>query len=426
MVCQASFAKRYRYKRTVKIKRNYISIMTNTKNKYPHSEFLFNCRKINESYPVSLDETLSKKDTDEALKEITNWHGYQPTRLISMQALAKDIGVKDIYYKDESTRLGLRSFKALGGAYGVLKYLHAKIQDQMESKIDIKDVRRGKYLNLTKNYVVVTATDGNHGRSVAYGAKLFGCKCQIYIHSEVSDGRKNAIENLGAKIIRVNGNYDASLRVCIEQAQENNWQIISDTSYGGYTEYPRYIMAGYTVLAQEIIDELKGKSAPTHIFLQAGVGGFAAAMCMLFWNAFNDQNIQFIIVEPNLAPCLIQSAKAGEITIFNIEEETMMTGLSCGEPSLLAWDILKMRADLFMTINDNKVPELMRLMSRGVGKDLGVEAGECSVSGLAALIEARNNKKIAQRLNLNSESRVLLFGTEGATDPDIYEKIINA
>jgi len=140
--------------------------MTNTKNKYPHSEFLFNCRKINESYPVSLDETLSKKDTDEALKEITNWHGYQPTRLISMQALAKDIGVKDIYYKDESTRLGLRSFKALGGAYGVLKYLHAKIQDQMESKIDIKDVRRGKYLNLTKNYVVVTATDGNHGRII--------------------------------------------------------------------------------------------------------------------------------------------------------------------------------------------------------------------------------------------------------------------
>lgn len=400
--------------------------MMNTKNTYNNPEFFFNCKKINQPYPDSLNKTLSKKDTDEALIEITSWHGYQPTPLISMQNLAADIGIKDIYYKDESTRFGLGSFKALGGAYGVLRYLHAKIQDQMKSKIDIKDIRQGKYLDLTKNYVVVTATDGNHGRSVAYGAKLFGCKCQIYIHSEVSVGRKKAMEKLDAKVIRVNGNYDDSLRVCIEEAQENNWQIISDTSYDGYTEYPRYIMAGYTVLAQEIIDELKDEPAPTHVFLQAGVGGFAAAMCMLFWDVFGDQNIQFIIVEPNLAPCLIQSAKAGEITTFNIEEETIMTGLSCGEPSLLAWDILKMGADLFMTINDDKVPELMRLMSKGVGKDLGVEAGECSVSGLAALIKAKNNKKIAQRLNLNTETRVLLFGTEGATDPGIYEKIINA
>ncbi|MEC9415939.1 MAG: diaminopropionate ammonia-lyase [Pseudomonadota bacterium] len=400
--------------------------MTNAKNKYSHSEFLFNCRKINETYPETLNHILNKKDTDEAFKEITSWHEYQPTRLISMQELARDVGVKDIYYKDESTRFGLKSFKALGGAYGVLKYLHERVQDQLGCEIDIKDVRQKKYLDLTKDYFVVTATDGNHGRSVAFGAKLFGCKCQIYIHSEVSDGRKSAMEKLGARVIRINGNYDDSLKVCIEEAQENNWQIISDTSYEGYTEYPRYIMAGYTVLAQEIIDELEGKPAPTHVFLQAGVGGFAAAMCMLFWNVFADRNIQFIIVEPNLAPCLIHSAKAGEISVFNITEETIMTGLSCGEPSLLAWDILKMGADLFMTINDDKIPELMRLMSKGLGKDSGVEAGECSVSGLAALIEAINNKKIAQRLNLNTESRVLLFGTEGATDPSIYEKIINA
>jgi diaminopropionate ammonia-lyase len=156
------------------------------------------------------------------------------------------------------------------------------------------------------------------------------------------------------------------------------------------------------------------------------VGGFAAAIMAYFWEKYSDKNIKFIIVEPTLAPCLIESANANKLTIFDIQKETMMAGLSCGEPSLLAWKILDEGTDHFMTITDDKVPDLMRLLANGTDNDPSIEAGECSVSGLAALIEIKNNDTITKKLNLSDNSRVLLFGTEGATDPDIYEEIINA
>ena len=398
--------------------------MSQTNKTKADNRFFFNKKKHQGSYPEYLNKCLSKTDSDKAIKEITQWDKYETTKLINLNELAKSYGLESIYYKDESSRFGLGSFKALGGAYGVLMYLHQMISNELKTEIDIDDVRKGKYKELTKSYVVATATDGNHGRAVAYGAKIFGCKCNIYIHSEVSLGRKEAMEDLGANVIRIDGNYDDSLKICIDEAKTNQWQIISDTSYDGYTEYPRYIMAGYTVLADEIIKELNNKPIPTHIFLQAGVGGFAAAMCMLFWNSWGDKNIKYIIVEPNLAPCLIDSMESGKITVFDITEETMMTGLSCGEPSLLAWDILKISGDLFMTINDDQIPALMRQLSKKEGSDPNIEAGECSVSGLIALNAIRDNKDIANKLNLNNESRILLFGTEGATDPDIYRKII--
>jgi len=290
-----------------------------------------------------------------------------------------------------------------------LRFIQNKLKAELDHKVEIKDIRNGKYLNFTENYTVTTATDGNHGRSVAYGAKLSGCKCQIYIHTEVSKGRQQAMEEFGAKVIRIQGNYDESLRICIEEATKNNWQIISDTSYEGYTQYPRYIM----------------KDLPTHIFLQAGVGGFAAAIMAYFWEHYPNKKITFIVVEPTLAPCLIESAKLNKLTVFDIQKETMMAGLSCGEPSLIAWNILKAGTDHFMTITDESVPELMRQLAQGIEDDPSIEAGECSVSGLAALIQAKSNAHIAEQLNLNKNSRILLFGTEGATDADIYKEIIN-
>jgi len=396
-----------------------------TNNTQRLTEHFQNDRKIIGAYPEDLRVALSSIDTQEALNEIKNWKGYRSTQLHSLQGLAKEIGVQDIFYKDESTRFDLGSFKALGGAYGVLKFIQNQLKKDLNKNISIRDIRDGKYLDLTKNYKVVTATDGNHGRSVAYGAKLSGCKCQIYIHAEVSIGRQHAMEEFGARVIRIKGNYDESLRICIEEATKNNWQIISDTSYEGYTKYPRYIMAGYTVLAHEITEQLDYKNMPTHIFLQAGVGGFAAAIMAYFWEKYPEKNIKFIIVEPTLAPCLIESAKANELKIFDIEEETMMAGLSCGEPSLLAWKILNVGTDHFMTITDERIPDLMRLLAKGMSNDSSIEAGECSASGLAALIEVINNDSIAKKMGLNQNSRVLLFGTEGATDPDIYKEIIN-
>ena len=387
------------------------------------AEYYCNKKTFSNVYPEALKSSLSLTDTQHAINEISVWQGYQPTPLYSLKNLATDAGLKHIYYKDESERFGLGSFKALGGAYGVLKFVHNKLEEKLEKDIKIEEVRDGKYTDLTQNYTVVTATDGNHGRSVAYGAGLFGCRCQIYIHAKVSPGRKKAMENLGAKVIRVDGNYDDSLRVCIDDAETNNWQIISDTSYEGYTEYPRHIMAGYTVLAQEIADQLDDSRRPTHVFMQAGVGGFAASMCAYFWERFGHQNIKFVVVEPKLAPCLIESAKAGELTVFDIKEETMMAGLSCGEPSLLAWNILINAVNHFMTVSDNMVPELMRLMAHGTGGDPAIEAGESAVGGLAGLLEVVHDEGMTKKLALNSDSVVLLFGTEGATDPDIYKAI---
>jgi len=383
-----------------------------------------NSNKALSPYTEKLKSILNLLDSKEAFDEISTWDGYKPTPLLSLKDIALQTGVKKIYFKDESSRFGLGSFKALGGAYGVMQYLKKKIQEKITTDVSTEDIRREKYVDLTQHLVVTTATDGNHGRSVAYGASLFGCKCKIFIHSEVSEGRKDAMEKLGAEVIRVKGNYDDSLRECINKAKKNHWQVISDTSYEGYTEYPRFIMAGYTVLAKEIVNQLSKKSIPTHIFLQAGVGGFAAAMCTIFLNEWGSENTKIIVVEPNYAPCLIESAIDGKPKVFDIKKETIMTGLSCGEPSILAWEILSECTDLFMTISDEKIPELMRIMANGYENDIGVEAGECSVSGLAALAALKDNKYLVNKLNINNKSRVLLIGTEGATDPDIYESII--
>ena len=389
-----------------------------------NSRFYLNPKKSDCDYPHFLNQSLSLKDGEEAYNEITEWKKYNPTSLVSLKNMAASFGIENIYYKDESKRFNLGSFKALGGAYGVMQYLRNKIREKINADVSTEDIRCEKYIHLTQDLVVTTATDGNHGRSVAYGASLFGCKCKIFIHSEVSEGRKDAMEKFGAEVIRVKGNYDDSLRECINKAKKNHWQVISDTSYEGYTEYPRFIMAGYTVLAREIVNQLSKKSIPTHIFLQAGVGGFAAAMCTIFLNEWGGQNIKIIVVEPNYAPCLIESAIDGEPKVFDIKKETIMTGLSCGEPSILAWEILSECTDLFMTISDDKIPELMRIMANGYENDIGVEAGECSVSGLAALVALKDNKCLVNKLDINDKSRVLLIGTEGATDPDIYESII--
>ena len=259
------------------------------------TEYFHNIIKDSKPYPSKLRSVLNLNDAAAALKEIKTWQGYSKTPLHSLSSLATELEVNDIYYKDESSRFGLGSFKALGGTYGVLRFIHHALQLEIGEDINIKDIHRGKYSEQISKYTVTTATDGNHGRSVAYGAKLFGCKCHIYIHSEVSSGRQKAMENLEARVIRVSGNYDESLQICIEDAQKNQWHVISDTSYEGYTKYPRYIMAGYNVMAEEIVEELKDRPLPTHIFLQGGVGSFPGAICGYFWEKFPEHDIKIVV-----------------------------------------------------------------------------------------------------------------------------------
>ena len=382
-----------------------------------------NLNKVRSPYSDELKSILNLHDSRKAFDEISTWDGYKPTPLLSLKDIALQTGVKKIYYKDESSRFGLGSFKALGGTYGVLKFIQDELKKDIGSNVTLEDIHKGKFKEKISRFTVTTATDGNHGRSVAYGAKLFGCKCQIYIHAEVSLGRQDAIEQLDANVIRVNGNYDESLNLCKKESELNNWHIISDTSYPGYTKYPRDIMSGYNVMSEEIASQLEKIEMPTHIFLQGGVGSFPGAICAYFWEKFPNSNIKFIVVESEHAPCLIQSAQNNQMTSVNIKKETMMAGLSCGEPSLLGWEILSIGTDDFVAISDQLIPSTMRMLANN---NPPIEAGESSVAGLAALMEIMKATDIAKKLKLDSQSIILLFGTEGATDPEIYNTIINA
>jgi diaminopropionate ammonia-lyase len=372
------------------------------------------------------DKILSPDMFEQAYKRITTWDNYAPTPLVNLPGLAREFGVGEIYYKDESERFGLKSFKALGGAYAVIHVLAEHLRVKLNNNaITGADVWSGKYAEHLKGFTVATATDGNHGRSVAWGAHKCGIKCKIYMHKGVSQSRAIAVELLGAEVTWVNGNYDDSLLKVKRDAIENEWRIISDTSYEGYTYVPKYVMAGYTVMTKEVMNQLKDEQIPTHIIIQGGVGGLAGAVCAHAAAIWKDGRPKFIVVEPETADCLFQSAKIGAPKKVHIETETLMGGLSCGEVSLIGWNILKDNADHFISISDVNVKSAMRLMAKGLNGDPAIEAGESAVAGIAMLMELKERGAIKKDLGLDENSRVLLFGTEGATDQQIYNEIIS-
>jgi diaminopropionate ammonia-lyase len=375
-------------------------------------------------YPDHLLSILNETACETARDVINSWEGYEPTKLRLLGGLAKENRVDQIYYKDEGTRFGLGSFKALGGAYAVLRLLAREIPELTGRKPSDAEIGSGQCTDAAGNITVVTATDGNHGRSVAWAAQMFGCQCVIYIHAEVSVGREQAMESFGARIVRIDGNYDDSVRQAAEDAETNNWFVVSDTSYDGYTELPGHVMEGYTVMTAEIVDQLPVGTALSHVFVQGGVGGLAGAVCSHFWQLMGVERPRFIVVEPDRADCLFQSAKNGKPTEVSITEETIMAGLSCGEISQLSWEILRVGTDDFLTISDSLVAPVMRLLAEGTGSDAPIVAGESAVAGLAALIAARSNAHLSTALGLDENSRVLIIGTEGATDPEIYRSIV--
>lgn len=376
-------------------------------------------------YPAELTAVLSPEVTGRAQQAIRSWPGYAATPLRTLDRLAEELGLGAVLYKDESARFGLGSFKALGGAYAVLHLLAGKLSEELGHPVSLEDIREGRYADAARAVTVCTATDGNHGRSVAWGARLAGCRCRIYIHAEVSDGRKQAMEALGAEVVRIDGDYDHSVHFCAEEAAANGWFVVSDTSYEGYSDMPRQVMAGYSLLAVEVI-EACGDTPPTHVFVQAGVGGMAAAICAQMWMALGAGRPRFVIVEPERAACLLASARAGGPRNVQITEETIMAGLSCGEVSPLAWEVLARGASDFLTISDDAVAQAMRMMAEGAAGGGRIEAGECSASGVIALIAVCAAPPLRARLGLDETSRVLLLGSEGATDPDIYRSLIEA
>jgi len=339
-----------------------------------------------------------------AREEIAAWPGYQQTELRELPGLAANLGVGAIHYKDEGERFGLGSFKALGGAYAV--------------SVLASEKHPGR-----DPLTVTTATDGNHGLSVAWGAKNHGMHAVIFIHAEVSHGREDALHKLGADVVRVAGNYDDSVRICYESANEKNWHVVSDTTSGdaGHN-VARRVMTGYSVMVAEIVAQMSAM-LPTHVFVQGGVGGLAATVCEYFRIAYGSDAPRFIVVEPELAPCLYESGKAERPTAVDVVDETIMAGLSCGEVSSVAWPVLFQYADDFMTIPDSIVAPTMTILANPTGEDVPIVAGESAVAGLAGFITAMHSDALRNAFNLDLESRVLVIGTEGATDLALYESL---
>ena len=365
---------------------------------WKHSEFIEN---KNYSFDKGkILNSLSKRDIDDAYKSISNWEGYSPTPLIELNKLSKELNLNKIFYKDESKRFDLKSFKALGGAYAVEK------------------VSKGN-----KNIVVATATAGNHGRSVAWGARRLGLKCKIFISEFVSDARGQAMADLGADVLKVKGNYEKSLIECIKQSTENNWQIVQDVAWKDYMLVPKYTMAGYSVMMKEITDQVQNNHI-THIILQAGVGGMAGAMIAGIARYLN--NIpSTIVVEPDSAACVLESIKSGKIEKIDIKRESLMGGMSCGEVSLVPWEILKDSVKYCISLPDDDIAKTMKLLGNASFSDEKIIAGENSAPGVISLITSCVDEKIKEKLGLNKDSNILLIGCEGDTDQAMYQKLIS-
>ncbi len=365
---------------------------------WKHSEFIenknFSFNKIN------ILNSLSKEDIDDAYTSISSWDGYYPTPLLELNKLSKEIGLNKIFYKDESKRFDLKSFKALGGAYAVEK------------------VSKGN-----KDIVVATATAGNHGRSVAWGARRLGLKCKIFISEFVSDARGEAMAELGADVVKVKGNYEKSLIECIKQSTEHNWQIVQDVAWKDYMVVPKYTMAGYTVMMKEIVDQIN-KDKISHIILQAGVGGMAGAMVAGIAR-YLDNIPTTITVEPDSAACVLESIRTGKIEKIDIKRESLMGGMSCGEVSLVPWEILKNSVKYCISLPDDDIAKTMKLLGNANFSKEKIIAGENSAPGVISLIASCEDEKIKKKIELNKDSNVLLIGCEGDTDQEMYQQLIN-
>jgi diaminopropionate ammonia-lyase len=370
-------------------------------------------------YPPALEPILAAADLDAVRAEITSWPGYAPTPLHDLRAMAEAAGVAAIHYKDEATRFGLASFKALGGAYAVRRLLERLfVERERRPARDAAELAR-----FARSVTVTCATDGNHGRSVAWGARRFGARCRIYIHATVSQGRKRAIEAFGAEVVRTPGNYDDSVRRAAEDAARHGWHVVSDTSYPGYTEVPADVMRGYLLMADEAFAQLAGAPMPTHVLVQGGVGGVAAAVAARSWQILGPDRPRFIVVEPERAACIAASIEAGERRAVAGDLDTLMAGLACGEVSLVAWEVLRLAVHDVLVIDDAAAVTVMRDLARN---DPPVVAGESATCGLAGALAALEYPEIARALGLGPASRLLVFGTEGATDPELYARLVGA
>ncbi len=370
--------------------------MNSKMNRWRSSNFLIN-KRFNFSRKEIL-KYLSKKIIDSAYKKISSWKGYNSTPLLNLNKLNKKLELGAIFYKDESKRFHLKSFKALGGAYAV------------------EQVSRGR-----KNITISSATAGNHGRSVAWGAQRLGLKCKIFISQYVSKAREIEIKKFGADVIRVKGDYESSLKKCKNLTKKYNWQIVQDVSDKDYKLVPKLTMAGYSIMIKEISRQTN--KYITHVFLQAGVGGMAAGSVAGIARYFK-RIPKIIIVEPTNASCVLKSIEKGKMVKIKIKKESIMGGMSCNEMSLVPWQILKKATNYCVSIDDTQVANTVGMLASKSFSSKQIIGGECSTPGIISLISLCNNKKLKNILDLDEKSNVLIFGCEGDADKDLYKKLL--
>ena len=347
---------------------------------------------------------------------------YAPTPLAELSALAAQMGLKSLLVKDESQRFGLNAFKVLGGSYAIARHIAARLGLRPE-EMTFAALRSDAARAALGNAVFFTATDGNHGRGVAWTARELGCRAMVRMPKGTAKSRVENIRALGAEVTVEDCNYDGCVRLAAQQARETpGGVLVQDTAWPGYTQTPLWIMQGYLTMALEADEQMV--APPTHIFLQAGVGSMAAAVAAYFKQAHPQNPPKIILVEPAAADCFFRSAANGEITAVTGEMRTMMAGLACGEPSPIAWDILKRLTAAYLSCEDAAAARGMRVLARPLAGDKAIVSGESGASSLGALLDAAVDEKAREALGLDGNARVLLFSTEGDTDPVNYRRVM--
>lgn len=343
---------------------------------------------------------------------------HAPTPLLSLSSLADVLGIAALAVKDESQRLGLGSFKALGGASIVIRRVLLRASARLGYAVEATDLLEDHILAAVSDLVVTCASAGNHGRAVAAGASVVGCRAVIFVHTGVSADRVAAIARCGAEIRQVDGVYDDAVTTARSIAAQEHWDLVSDTASPGYEHIPLQIMQGYTVALREALAQLS--APPTHVFVQAGVGGLAAAVAAYLRSAFGTSAPRLVVVEPARAACLFASHQSGKLTKIAREGPTLMAMLECYEPSLVAWRILERTAHAFMTVDEEDAVSAMLMFAHPVSRDPRIAAGESGGVGLAALRKALTEPRVREALELDHRSRVLLFNTEGPVDLAVH------
>lgn len=369
----------------------------------------------------------SKLFTQDVAEQAKSFHqkieGYTPTPLTSLHVLAKSLGLKNILVKDESHRFGLNAFKVLGGSYALGQLLAAKLNMSI-SDIDLKTVAS----KFDSPMVFTTATAGNHGTGVAWAAREMGQKAVVYMPKGAAQASVERIRGLGAECIVTDVNYDDTVRLASQTAQKNNWELVQDTAWDGYEQIPTWISQGYMTMAAEALAQLDGIK-PTHLFLQAGVGAMAGGVLGYYADALGADNITSVIVEPENVACIHLSGTSsdGEIKAVSGELNSIMAGLACGEPNPVTWPILKNCSKYFVSVSDNVTATGMRVLANPLPGDQAIisgESGAITLGLLYALAQSEAGKAQAKELGLNEESVVLIFSTEGNTNPTSYQNIV--